>query len=66
MVGHALTVTVTVVETPNEGLPLGTRHDLRPLTEFLEGSDATRPPTVTTDGGLRAREGGGGANALPP
>lgn len=66
VVGHALTVTVAVVEAPNEGLPPGTRHDLGPLTELLEGSDATRPPTVSGEGGLRARQGGGGANALPP
>jgi len=46
VLGHALGGTVAV-ELPNEGLPPGARHDLRPLAKLLERPQATRPPPVT-------------------
>lgn len=67
VIRHALWGAVAV-EPPNEGLPPGTRHDLRPLADLLDRPEATRPPPIAGAGGMGLGEGGGGggAHALPP
>ena len=63
--GHAL-AGAAAVEPPDEGLPPGPRHQLRPLPQLLQRPQPPRPPPVAAGTGAGGLGPGGGADALPP